>query len=225
MERAGLVLDLEDQRLPGRASHEGRLEVVVVRLDLDRSPAPAVDRAVIGVRDPTGRRAVPPGRRAPGCAAIFRGALPTGIVAVTLPVARSTTDTSLEPSLATYAVRPSPLAATQCGVLPTATTLLTARVAGSTTASSPGPWLTTRLAPPSGVNSAKWGEAPTGTWPTSWRVAGSSIRTASDPATVRASHLPSGLTSSARGVRSRGMRPISVPPARSRTTSAIAPCC
>src|SRR2546425_12157162 len=56
-----------------------------------------------------------------GCTAILRGALPTAMVAVTVRLAKSTTETSLEPSSVTKAVRPSELDALQCGVLPTAT--------------------------------------------------------------------------------------------------------
>src|SRR3989442_2905026 len=56
-----------------------------------------------------------------GWTAILRGALPTAMVAVTVRFTRSTTETSLEPSLATHAVRPSEAMATQCGVFPTGT--------------------------------------------------------------------------------------------------------
>ena len=45
-----------------------------------------------------------------GCTAIFRGALPTGTVATTRRLPRSTTETSFDPSLATYATVPSELA-------------------------------------------------------------------------------------------------------------------
>src|SRR5215510_11443833 len=58
---------------------------------------------------------------ATGWTAILRGAFPTGMVAVTVRVERSTTETSLELSLATHAVRPSAPMAIQCGSLPTGT--------------------------------------------------------------------------------------------------------
>src|SRR4029077_20028700 len=88
---------------------------------------------------------------APDCTAIFRGALPTAIVAITRRPARSTTETSLVPSLVTYAVRPSELEVLQCGALPTATVPATALVEGSRIASSPGPCTTARAQRPSGV--------------------------------------------------------------------------
>src|SRR5258708_6887103 len=54
-----------------------------------------------------------------GCTTIFRGALPTGTVAFTVRSARSTTDTSLEFSLVTYAQRLSEVTPIQCGIAPT----------------------------------------------------------------------------------------------------------
>src|ERR1700730_6496715 len=54
-----------------------------------------------------------------GWTTIFRGALPTGTGAVTLCSARSTTDTSFEFSLVTYAHRLSGVTPIQCGIVPT----------------------------------------------------------------------------------------------------------
>src|SRR5262245_57812956 len=91
---------------------------------------------------------------APGWTAILRGALPTGIEASTRRPARSTTETSLVPSLLTYARRPSELDVLQWGALPTGTAAATVLVAVSRIASSPGPWTTARAQRPSRVNGA-----------------------------------------------------------------------
>src|SRR4029453_11481433 len=99
-----------------------------------------------------------------GWTAILRGAFPTGMVAVTARVERSTRDTSLEPSLATQAERPSDVMAIQCGSFPTGTVAASVLLAVSMMPSSPGPWTTARSQRPSGVGGARCGEAPTGTW-------------------------------------------------------------
>ena len=72
-----------------------------------------------------------------GWTTILRGPLPTAIVARTVSVRRSTTDTSLEPSSVTNAVLESAVVAIQCGCFPTATTAVTVLSLGRTTASSP----------------------------------------------------------------------------------------
>src|SRR2546427_1839462 len=120
-----------------------------------------------------------------GCTAIFRGALPTAMVAVTVRFTRSTTETSLEPSLATHAVRPSEAMATQCGVFPTGTAAARVLAVVSTMSSSPGPWATTRSQRPSAVGGAWWGETPTAIWATIWVVAVSRTWTALTPARVK----------------------------------------
>src|SRR3989442_12768894 len=89
-----------------------------------------------------------------GCTAILRGALPTGMVAVTVRLDKSTTETLLEPSLVTYAVWPSELDVLQCGVLPTATVPASVLRAASRMPSSPGPWITASAHRPSGVKGA-----------------------------------------------------------------------
>src|SRR5882672_5449296 len=139
---------------------------------------------------PLGAAAVAPAgtadRGAPmGCTAIFRGALPTAMVAVTVRFTRSTTDTSFEPSLATHAVRPSEAMATQCGVFPTGTAAASALLVISTMSSSPGPWAGERAQRPSGVGGAWWGETPTAIWATIWFVAVSRTWMALTPARVK----------------------------------------
>ena len=121
----------------------------------------------------------------PGWTAILRGALPTGIVATTVRVARLTTETSFEPSFVTYAVFPSDVAVTQCGVLPTRTVPATVPLAASMIPSSPGPWLGTRAQRPSRVNGAWCGDAPTGICALIWFVAVSRTWTEAKPATVK----------------------------------------
>src|SRR4051794_17253997 len=54
-----------------------------------------------------------------GCSTILRGCFPTGMVATTWRCSTSTTETSPESSLVTYAVSPSGSVAIQCGALPT----------------------------------------------------------------------------------------------------------
>ena len=88
-----------------------------------------------------------------GWTTILRGALPMGIVAVTSPLAISTTETSFEASFVTQAVVPWELIAIQWGILPTAATLMTAFTFVSMMDNWPGPWLTTNASCPSGVNS------------------------------------------------------------------------
>src|SRR5215467_12499426 len=113
-------------------------------------------------RAPAGDAAAARGAAA-GWTAILRGAFPTGMVAVTVRVERSTTETSLELSLATHAVRPSAPMAIQCGSLPTGTVAATLLFAVSMMASSPGPCTTASAQRPSGVGGARCGDAPTGT--------------------------------------------------------------
>src|ERR1051326_2067623 len=158
-----------------------------------------------------------------GCTTIFRGALPTGIVAFTERSDRSTTLRSLEFSLVTYAQRLSEVTPIQCGIVPTFTLPVSVYVAGSNISSVPGPWLTTRPSLPSGVNNGWWGEAPVGTCVSSWSVARSRTCNASTPASVKASSAPSGLTFSARGEWSSGTEPVSVPLAMSMMASCCSP--
>src|SRR5262249_30965801 len=120
-----------------------------------------------------------------GWTAILRGAFPTGMVAVTARVERSTTETSLDPSLATHAVRPSGAMAIQCGSVPTGTVATTLLLAVSTMASSPGPCTATSAQRPSGVDGERCGEAPTGTCATTLVVAVFSTCTALMPARVK----------------------------------------
>src|SRR5205085_459721 len=68
---------------------------------------------------------------APDWTTILRGALPTGIVVVTALLVRSTTETSFDFSLVTYAKWLSEVAAIQCGILPTLTVPVAALLAGS----------------------------------------------------------------------------------------------
>src|SRR5438552_6624485 len=89
-----------------------------------------------------------------GCTAIFRGALLTAIVAVTVRFARSTTEISFEPSFVTHAVRLSEAMAIQCGVFPTGTAATMALVDVSRISSSPGPWAGASAQRPSGVGGA-----------------------------------------------------------------------
>src|SRR5262252_3012629 len=89
-----------------------------------------------------------------GCTAILRGALPTAIVAVTVRLAKSTTETSLEFSFVTKAMRPSELDVLQCGAEPTATVPARVLLAVLRIPSSPGPWTTARAHRPSGVKGA-----------------------------------------------------------------------
>src|SRR2546428_13243686 len=97
------------------------------------------DGAAAAVR--TGAGAVTPAPET-GCTAILRGAFPTGMVAVTARLAKSTTETSLEPSLVTQAMRPSELDLVQCGAFPTATGPASVLFTVSQMASSPRPWAT-----------------------------------------------------------------------------------
>ena len=75
----------------------------------------------------------------PVCTTILRGALPTGMVSVTVLLVRSTIETLLETSLVTYAKWLSDVAAIQCGMSPTFTVPVLAYVSGSNRSNSPGP--------------------------------------------------------------------------------------
>src|SRR5437879_11172349 len=102
------------------------------------TPAMVTDFALFCDAAPMAAPAGAADRGAPmGCTAIFLGALPTAMVAVTVRFPRSTTETSLDPSLVTHAVRPSEAMATQCGVFPTGTAA--ARARASPTAAPPAP--------------------------------------------------------------------------------------
>ena len=103
---------------------------------------------------------------APDWTTILRGALPTGIVVVTALLVRSTTETSFDFSLVTYAKWLSEVAVIQCGIVPTLTVPVAALLAGSNRSSSPGPCATTMPSLPSGVNNGWCGEAPVGIWVT-----------------------------------------------------------
>src|SRR5258708_38184516 len=76
---------------------------------------------------------------APDWTTILRGALPTGIVVITALLVRSTTETSFDFSLVTYAKWLSEVAAIQCGIVPTLTVPVAALLVGSNRSSSPGP--------------------------------------------------------------------------------------
>src|SRR5262249_17044321 len=89
-----------------------------------------------------------------GCTAILRGALPTAMVAVTVRLPRSTTETSLEPSSVTNAGRPSGLGALPGGGLPRATVPAGVLVAGWRMARGGGTWTTASANRPSGVKGA-----------------------------------------------------------------------
>src|SRR5712691_7716541 len=128
-----------------------------------RTPAMVTDFALFCDAAAVAAPAGAADRGAPiGCTAIFRGALPTAMVAVTVRFTRSTTETSLEPSLVTHAVRPSEAMAIQWGVFPTGTAAARVLVVMSTMSSSPGPWATARAQRPSGVGGAWWGETQIG---------------------------------------------------------------
>src|SRR2546423_8557117 len=95
----------------------------------------------------------------PGWTTILRGALPTGTVAVTLRSARSTTDTSFEVSLVTYAQRLSEVTPIQCGIVPTLIEPVGTYVAGANKCRVPGPRITTSPSWPSGLDTGWWGVA------------------------------------------------------------------
>src|SRR3981081_1310848 len=78
----------------------------------------------------------------PGWITILRGPLPTGIVALTLRSARSTTDTSFEVSFVTNAQRLSDVTPIQCGIVPTLIDPMDMYDAGSNRSSVPGPCAT-----------------------------------------------------------------------------------
>src|SRR5215212_10377524 len=102
----------------------------------------------------------------PGTMTILRGASPTGMVARTDRLGRSTTDTSFEPSLVSSAVLPSAEMAVQCGIFPTATVPRAVEVDGSKAANRPGPCTFTSPSPVD-VKLGRWGDAPTASRPTS----------------------------------------------------------
>src|SRR5262245_61553979 len=118
------------------------------------------------------------------CTTSLRGPCPTAIT-VTLPLSRSTTDMSLDPSLVTYAILPSPESASQCGCLPTAMLRTSLLVSGSNSISCPGPCTTTtpNLVPPN--RSTKCGDTPVGISATILSEVGSSTWTAATPASVK----------------------------------------
>ena len=118
------------------------------------------------------------------CTAILRGALPTATVCIA-PPARSTTLTSLEPSLLTHSFLPSADRSSQCGCLPTPMLRTEVRAAGSNSMTSPGPGTTTTpLAMPAKC-CAMCGDTPVGTGAPHWLVVASSTCTAGTPASVR----------------------------------------